>query len=220
MARMSEPDQSLRAKIAAAVKAGELLPSSAANIETLLRAAADDFYQRVITELAEGGHWTELNDRFYKTLAFGTGGLRGCTIGKIVAQGEWGESGKAASKDVPPKFPCVGTNAMNFFNISRATQGLVAYLHEWLRSQKTDRRPRLVIAHDTRFFSKDFTELAARVAAENGCDAFCLFGSTLDAGAFRSPFAIWAPTPASSLQRVTIRRMTMATKFTLVTERK
>jgi phosphoglucomutase len=176
LAGMSEPNHSLKAKIAGAVKLGELLPSSANNIETLFRAATDDFYERVVGELAEGGHWTELNDRFYKTLAFGTGGLRGRTIGKIVAPSEWEESGKAGAGQTPPKSPCVGTNAMNFFNISRATQGLVAYLHEWLRSQKIERRPRLAIAHDTRFFSKDFTELAARVAAENGCDAFVFQG--------------------------------------------
>src|SRR5213079_550866 len=28
------------------------------------------------------------------------------------------------------------------------------------------------IAHDPRFFSKEFAELAAKVASENGCDAF------------------------------------------------
>ncbi len=176
LAGMSELSHSLKAKVDDAVKSGQLLPSSVTNIGTLLRAAADDFYLRVITELAEGGHWTELNDRFYKTLAFGTGGLRGRTIGKIVAPSEWSESGKTSTGQMPPKFPCVGTNAMNFFNISRATQGLVAYLHEWLASQKIDRRPRLAIAHDTRFFSKEFTELAARVAAENGCDAFVFQG--------------------------------------------
>ena len=37
-----------------------------------------------------------------------------------------------------------------------------------------ERRPKIVIAHDTRFFSKAFTNLAAKVAAENGCDA-CIF---------------------------------------------
>ena len=33
-----------------------------------------------------------------------------------------------------------------------------------------------MIAHDTRFFSKEFAALAARVAAENGCDAFVFDG--------------------------------------------
>src|SRR5437867_1950537 len=34
--------------------------------------------------------------------------------------------------------------------------------------------PKIVIAHDPRFFSKEFAELAAKVAAESGCDA-CVF---------------------------------------------
>ena len=33
-----------------------------------------------------------------------------------------------------------------------------------------------MIAHDPRFFSKEFAELAAKVAAENGCDAFVFDG--------------------------------------------
>jgi phosphoglucomutase len=65
---------------------------------------------------------------------------------------------------------------MNFFNISRATQGLVAYLHEWNRREKIPAKPKIVIAHDPRFFSKEFSELTARIAAENGCDAFVFDG--------------------------------------------
>ena len=69
---------------------------------------------------------------------------------------------------------------MNFFNISRATQGLVAYLQEWNSrdgnaSAKTACQA-IVIAHDPRFFSKEFAELAAKVASENGCDAFVFAG--------------------------------------------
>ncbi len=63
---------------------------------------------------------------------------------------------------------------MNFFNVSRATQGLVAYLHEWRAQEKIEGKPKIVIAHDSRHFSKEFTELAAKIAAENGCDA-CVF---------------------------------------------
>src|SRR5207247_164447 len=65
---------------------------------------------------------------------------------------------------------------MNFFSISRATQGLVAYLHDWNRSAKISTKPKFVIAYDPRFFSKEFAELAAKVASENGCNAF-IFGS-------------------------------------------
>ena len=119
-----------------------------------------------------GEKWDELNDRFYKTLAFGTGGLRGRTIGKVVTASERG----AAKDDAPPEFPCVGTNAMNFYNIARATRGLVGYLHDWFASERIGGRPKLVIAHDTRHFSREFTALAAEVAAENGCDAYIFDG--------------------------------------------
>src|SRR5712692_9293049 len=160
-----------------AVMDGKLLASAGKNIRALLAGAPSDHYSRALNELVAAGEWAELNDRFYKTLEFGTGGLRGRTIGKIVAVAERG----GAALNERPEFPCVGTNAMNFYNVSRATQGLVAYVKEWhareivgstrstsLRagsSRPTD-RPKLVIAHDTRFFSKEFTELAAKVASE------------------------------------------------------
>ena len=65
---------------------------------------------------------------------------------------------------------------MNFFNINRATRGLVAYLQDWNRREGISTKPKLVIAHDPRFFSKEFAKLAAKVAAENGCDAFVFDG--------------------------------------------
>src|SRR3982074_370485 len=159
--------EKIEAKIDNARAGGQILDSSAKNIRVLLAGAPSDLYLRVVEELIEAGEWSELNDRFYKTLAFGTGGLRGRTIGKIVTRAERGNA-----KADPPQFPCVGTNAMNFFNVSRATQGLVAYVHDWNQREKIPDRPKLVIAHDTRFFSKEFSDLAAKVAAENGCDAF------------------------------------------------
>jgi len=169
-AAMSSKSDLLEMKIADAIRGGQALQSAAQNIWALLRGAPSPFYEQVVTELAEEGAWEELNDRFYKTLAFGTGGLRGRTIGKIVTSAERGEAGE----NERPQFPCVGTNAMNFFNVSRATQGLVAYLHEWRAQEKIEGKPKIVIAHDSRHFSKEFTELAARTAAENGCDA-CVF---------------------------------------------
>jgi phosphoglucomutase len=170
LAAMSSKNEPLKTKIADAVRAKHLLESAAQNISTLLRGAPSPFYEQVVAELAAKEEWNELNDRFFKTLAFGTGGLRGRTIGKIVTRAERGD----ASETERPEFPCVGTNAMNFFNVSRATQGLVDYLHEWRAQEKIKGKPKLVIAHDSRHFSKEFTELAAKTAAENGCDA-CVF---------------------------------------------
>jgi len=167
---MSAHLEYLNSQIKQAVADGQLMESTANNIGTLLSGARTDLYFRSVNELVSWTQWSELNDRFYQTLAFGTGGLRGRTIGRIVTAAERGNAGE----DERPQFPCVGTNAMNFFNINRATRGLVAYLHDWNRREKISARPKLVIAHDPRFFSKEFAELAAKVAAENDCEA-CVF---------------------------------------------
>src|SRR6266496_6723722 len=144
--------EEINSRIERAVVRRQLLESTAKNIRVLLAGATTDLYFRSVNQLADSCEWSELNDRFYKTLAFGTGGLRGRTIGKIVTTAERG----AAREDERPQFPCVGTNAMNFFNISRATQGLVAYLHDCNQRQQVSTKPKLVIAHDPRFFSREF----------------------------------------------------------------
>ena len=159
-------------KIERAAADEQLMDSTARNIRTLLAGATTDIYLRSVNELVASGQWPELNDRFYQTLAFGTGGIRGRTIGKIVTGVERGN----ARENERPEFPCVGTNAMNFFNINRATRGLVAYLHDWNRRQEISAKPKLIIAYDPRFFSKEFGELTATIAAQNGCDA-CVFES-------------------------------------------
>ena len=184
---MTAPDQ-LQTKIDSAVKGGQLLDSSAQNIAALLAGTSSDFYMRVVDELIGHNEWAELNDRFYQTLEFGTGGLRGRTIGKIVTRTENGNAAHGAAATGRPEFPCVGTNAMNFYNVNRATRGLVIYLQEYrgigfqamAHRQDADatacNKPKIVIAHDTRFFSKEFTDLTAKVASENGCDAFVFDG--------------------------------------------
>lgn len=160
MADLSQKLQSGRA-------AGDLLESSLANIEALLASHPEDYERAAIGELAAAGNWAELNNRFFRTLAFGTGGLRGRTIGLEVT---------AAERGVPqaldrPEFPCAGTNAMNYRNVSRATQGLVNYVKEWAAREKLPHRPRICVCYDTRFFSREFADLAARVITESGCDA-------------------------------------------------
>jgi len=160
--------EKLNSKIKRATSDGQLSESAAKNIQRLLSGAPTDLYLKSVEELVAAGEWSELNDRFYQTLAFGTGGLRGRTIGKIVTPAERGK----AREDERPDFPCAGTNAMNYFNISRATQGLIAYLQDWNRQAGISAKPQIVIAYDPRFFSKEFAELTAKIAAENSCDAF------------------------------------------------
>jgi phosphoglucomutase len=148
-----------------ALSAGQLLESSRKNIDLLLRGSASPLAEAAITELADAGQWEELNDRFFKTLAFGTGGLRGRTIGKVVTAAEQGKGGP----NDRPEHPCFGTATMNFFNVSRAVRGLIAYAK---RHVGQSRKPKLVFAHDTRHFSRDFAEFCAKVSTELGCDAF------------------------------------------------
>jgi len=168
LAAMPVDVEELNSKIERRVADGQLMESSVKNIRSLLAGSTTNLYLNSVNQLTDSCEWSELNDRFYQTLAFGTGGLRGRTIGKIVTTAERGN----AREDERPEFPCVGTNAMNFFNINRATRGLVAYLLDWNRREGSSTKPKLVIAHDPRFFSKEFAGLAAKVAAENGCDAF------------------------------------------------
>ena len=156
---------SLPSRIQEAVSTGKILPDTARNILFLLdEAGIEEWGRDSLEELVAGGQWTELDDRFYKTLSFGTGGLRGRTIGKVVTRAEWG--GHAGQKQ--PQYPATGTNSMNYFNLSRATQGLVRYVLESFPNQV----PKLVISHDTRYFSRAFAELAATIASEMGVDAF------------------------------------------------
>ena len=164
--------EKISSAIQRAVSDGHLLESTARNILSLLGNDAPALYAQSVLELVEAAEWKELNDRFYKTLAFGTGGLRGRTIGKIVTAAERG----TAEPDACPQFPCVGTNAMNFYNVRRATHGLVAYLRDWSDRQRSSSKPKIVIAYDTRFFSREFAKLAAEVASESGCDAFVFEG--------------------------------------------
>ena len=171
-AAMPGHSEQLDSKISRAVADGQLMEPAAKNANVLLRGARSDLYLRSVSELVDADEWSELNDRFYQTLAFGTGGLRGRTIGKIITGAEQGD----AREGERPEFPCVGTNAMNFFNVSRATRGLVAYLHDCHRDQGISVKPTIVIAHDPRFFSREFADLAGKVASENGCDAFVFDG--------------------------------------------
>lgn len=85
----------------------------------------------------------EIEDRFYKDLEFGTAGLRG----KIGA----------------------GTNRMNMYIISRATQGLADFIVE---QGQTYMDRGVAIAYDCRHFSKEFAKRAALVLAANNIKVY------------------------------------------------
>lgn len=151
-----------------AVERGDLLESTRENIAALLAGTNSPVAEAAVTELAEAGEWNELNDRFFKTLVFGTGGLRGRTVGRVVTQAEEGAGGPLER----PEHPCVGTATMNFYNVGRAIRGMVAYVKKYLASEGIARKPSFAFAHDTRHYSRDFAEFCAKVCVELGCDAY------------------------------------------------
>ncbi|MBI4024299.1 MAG: phospho-sugar mutase [Verrucomicrobia bacterium] len=155
----------IRQKLSQACQAGNLLAPARDNCMAWLdEILFESWIIDGISELVEGAHWAEINDRFYKTLAFGTGGLRGRTIGRVVTRGERG--GQAEGEC--PERPAAGSNCMNDFNVRRATMGLVAYIQQ---VGPVGAKPHVVFAHDTRHFSRHFAELAARTVVECGGQA-------------------------------------------------
>ena len=97
-----------------------------------------------IAELVEKQAWSELNDRFYRYLEFGTGGMRGRTIGVVTTSAETGQPGPQGT----PEHPAVGSNVLNDFTLVRATIGLFRYTQKFLAKENRFDVPKLVIAHD------------------------------------------------------------------------
>jgi len=162
----------IQSSLNSAVAEGHLLASSRDNVLALLAGTTSPVAESAITELLDQGAWDELNDRFFKTLAFGTGGLRGRTIGKVITAAEQGVGGP----NERPEHPCVGTASMNFYNLSRAIRGMVIYLKCYLAETGQDRKPSFVLGHDTRHFSRDFAEFCAKVCTDLGCDVYLFDG--------------------------------------------
>ena len=87
-------------------------------------------------------HPDELTESFYRSLEFGTGGLRG-----IMG---------------------VGTNRMNKYTIGIATQGYANYLNKSF----PDKQIKVAIAYDSRNNSPFFAETTAKVFAANGIKVY------------------------------------------------
>ena len=87
------------------------------------------------------GDQAEIEDRFYKDLSFGTGGLRGVTG--------------------------AGTNRMNVYTVTKATQGLANYIKKQGGEDKG-----VAIAFDSRHMSVEFSEKAALCLNANGIKTY------------------------------------------------
>jgi phosphoglucomutase len=107
---------------------------------------ADPLVDPATKEELEGisQQFAEIEDRFYRDLEFGTGGLRG-VIG-------------------------AGTNRLNVYTVGKATQGFARFILE--QAAIIEGIPSVVIAYDSRYQSPEFAEEAALVLAANGVKAY------------------------------------------------
>lgn len=150
-----------------------LLPETIANLKPWLEnPRAPVWVGDSIRELVERAAWDELNDRFHRELEFGTGGMRGRTIGRIVTAAERGDAPAGGA----PTHAGVGSNLLNDFTLSRAIRGLFSYTRGFLQSARREVRPRLVVVHDVRHFSRHFCQFVAQVWSELGGEVFVFDG--------------------------------------------
>lgn len=164
---------SIEASLKNAVASGSLLESTETFVSEWLNAESLPSWARMsIEELVTSEAWEELNDRFYQQIVFGTGGMRGRTIGRVVTEVETGTPGQQGT----PSHPGVGTNMLNDFNIIKATMGLFRYTRRYLKDTGSYRKPSIVIAHDVRHFSRFFCELAASTFVKLGGEAYIFEG--------------------------------------------
>jgi len=164
---------SISAQIQTAGAAGLLLPSTVENLAGWFAAGLPPWAVASVDELVAAGAWAELNDRFYRQLEFGTGGMRGRTIGVIVTAAERGE---VVDPSGAPAHAAAGCNVLNDFTLLRATIGLFEHTRDFLQAAGRAEKPRLVIAHDVRYFSRHFCLLAASAWSRLGGEAWVFDG--------------------------------------------
>jgi len=129
------------------VAAGKLSPVAVENIRIWLIAPYLAEYAPAVAERIAAGKWQELDDVFWTTIPFGTGGRRG-------------------------RLCPIGTNAINDRTIGESAQGLADYVREVVGKKPLA----CAIAYDTRHRSRDFAELCAQIMAAAGFKVWFLDG--------------------------------------------
>jgi phosphoglucomutase len=123
-----------------------LAPEIQQKINTWLSPAYDAETQAEIRRLQEEHQDEFLSDAFYRSLEFGTGGLRGL---------------------MGP-----GSNRMNRYTLGMATQGLCNYLNKSFPNQQI----KVAVAHDSRNNSRLFAETVAGIFSANGITVYLFDG--------------------------------------------
>ncbi|MCC3152334.1 phospho-sugar mutase [Hymenobacter sp. BT770] len=119
-----------------------LSPDIQKTVDSWLTPDYDAQTQLAIREMVASGQHEALTDAFYRSLEFGTGGLRGI---------------------MGP-----GSNRMNRYTLGMATQGLCNYLIKSFPGQEI----KVAIAHDSRNNSAEFAQIAAGIFSANGITVY------------------------------------------------
>ena len=117
--------------------------AAAENITKWLSEPKYAEYKAALEQMIAEERWKELEDAFFTTIEFGTGGIRGTTG--------------------------IGSNRISKVTIGEATQALTVYIKE-LDPSAAEKG--IVIACDTRLSSSEFSKYAAEVCAGNGVKAY------------------------------------------------
>ena len=120
----------------------QLEPSVLERVNTWLQGSYDSNTKQEIQNLLNQEAYTELTDSFYRSLEFGTGGLRG-----IMG---------------------AGSNRINKYTIGAATQGLSNYLIKKYPGEKI----KVAVAHDSRNNSDVLAKVTAEVFSANGIQVY------------------------------------------------
>ena len=125
----------------------KLLQEVTAKAQTWLSESYDEQTRTQVQAMLDNDDKTELVESFYKTLEFGTGGLRG-----IMG---------------------AGCNRMNIYTVGSATQGLANYLKEAFKDMP---QISVVVGHDVRNNSRLFAETVANIFSANGIKVYLFEG--------------------------------------------
>ena len=125
----------------------KLLQEVTAKAQTWLSDNYDEQTRAEVQAMLDNEDKTDLVESFYKTLEFGTGGLRG-----IMG---------------------AGCNRMNIYTVGSATQGLANYLKEAFKDLP---QISVVVGHDVRNNSRLFAETVANIFSANGFKVYLFEG--------------------------------------------
>lgn len=142
-------------RLAAAQSQGVLSTAALANLRVWLAAPRYADYVPEILAHVKAGKWRALDDAFWTTIPFGTGGRRG-------------------------KLYPIGSNTINDRTIGESAQGLADYVKRCAAEGTLGDTPSgelsCAVAYDTRHRSREFAELCSKIMVAAGFRVYLLDG--------------------------------------------